>query len=325
MASRTLSATVLCCLIALGMGKPSFNHRNRPTLRGIVATKVELPCMVHNARHSTVSWTHNGAVLSEDRTLKTSDPRFSMRPEDGSDTWMMEIEPSAASDAGQYECVVTLPNGQQMKKVFTLEIVEQSSEVLWRWDSRCGGANTLEGFLSHVTAQCDGQGTYPCCSRWGWCGFSRQHCDCYGCVDYSKKPIGACTTPFSRLLGADMCVTFGPSRATYADAEAFCEGLEATLFAHESFNELENEALAIIQGGEEDTKFWVKLPAEDHLSMANLVEGFLSNLLSGEDSSNLPSAASLCHAVSHRAGAVDTHEELCGELLYPVCVKPTRA
>jgi len=288
-----------------------------------VATKVELPCMVHNARHSTVSWTHNGQVLSVDRTIQTSDPRISIRPEDGSSTWMLEIEPSAAGDAGQYECVVTLPTGQRMTKVFNLDIVEPSSEVLWRWDSKCGGTNYLNGSLAHVTAQCDGQGTYPCCSRWGWCGFSRQHCDCHGCVDYSKKPAGSCTTPFSHSVGSSLCVTFGPAPVTYAAAEAFCEGLDASLFPYEAFAQQAEEAQAIISGGDMNVPYWVKLSVQDQLTMANLVEDFLSNLLGAADAP-VPASSSSCNVVKFTQSTARTATAPCGSLHFPVCFKAAR-
>lgn len=39
-----------------------------------------------------------------------------------------------------------------------------------------------------LTAGCDPKGRFPCCSAAGWCGKSREHCQCLGCVDYRQAP-----------------------------------------------------------------------------------------------------------------------------------------
>jgi len=70
-----------------------------------------------------------------------------------------------------------------VSKIFKLEAVENSPEVRWRADSKCGGSASLP-FIDEP-AECDALGAYPCCSNHGWCGFSDAHCDCPSCVDYS--------------------------------------------------------------------------------------------------------------------------------------------
>eukprot|EP00058_Branchiostoma_floridae_P011020 XP_002596508.1 hypothetical protein BRAFLDRAFT_73817 [Branchiostoma floridae] len=52
----------------------------------------------------------------------------------------------------------------------------------WRDDLRCGdGYTTGDG----SAAECDPDGTFPCCSPGHWCGNTADHCDCADCVDYS--------------------------------------------------------------------------------------------------------------------------------------------
>ena len=41
------------------------------------------------------------------------------------------------------------------------------------------------------TAECDPEKQRPCCSSWGQCGITADHCTCEGCVDYRNvEPQG---------------------------------------------------------------------------------------------------------------------------------------
>ena len=56
----------------------------------------------------------------------------------------------------------------------------------WRNDSRCGVNFKLpNGDIS----ECNPNGTPfgPCCSDWGWCGITQEHCQCIGCTDYRQQ------------------------------------------------------------------------------------------------------------------------------------------
>ena len=44
-----------------------------------------------------------------------------------------------------------------------------------RDDGRCGAA---------VSADCDANGAFPCCSPMGWCGNTPGHCDCMECTNF---------------------------------------------------------------------------------------------------------------------------------------------
>ena len=52
----------------------------------------------------------------------------------------------------------------------------------WRDDGRCGGNFLLP---NGDVAECDPMFA-SCCSEFGWCGSSVQHCTCEKCVDYEK-------------------------------------------------------------------------------------------------------------------------------------------
>ncbi|CAH1252244.1 Hypp9240 [Branchiostoma lanceolatum] len=51
----------------------------------------------------------------------------------------------------------------------------------WREDRRCGAAFPAPGANP---GQCDPNSPNPCCSPYNYCGVSRNHCGCHGCVDY---------------------------------------------------------------------------------------------------------------------------------------------
>ena len=61
----------------------------------------------------------------------------------------------------------------------------------WRDDNRCGAGSDGVIFTapgSGVAAECNPSSGYPCCSKYGHCGPSRDHCVCVGCIDYRLSP-----------------------------------------------------------------------------------------------------------------------------------------
>ena len=48
-----------------------------------------------------------------------------------------------------------------------------------RDDGRCGAV---------LAADCDANGPYPCCSRFGYCGNTEGHCKCDQCTDFRVGP-----------------------------------------------------------------------------------------------------------------------------------------
>jgi len=63
----------------------------------------------------------------------------------------------------------------------------------WRLDLRCGSRFSVNG----EPGECNPNGKYPCCSPRGWCGITKQHCNCYRCIDFSNQGQG------KRYRGAD--------------------------------------------------------------------------------------------------------------------------
>ncbi|CAH1252412.1 PTPRF [Branchiostoma lanceolatum] len=53
--------------------------------------------------------------------------------------------------------------------------------VKWTEEGRCGPGVSAPGA---EVAECNPHSCNPCCSPWGWCGNTEDHCDCYDCVDY---------------------------------------------------------------------------------------------------------------------------------------------
>ena len=54
--------------------------------------------------------------------------------------------------------------------------------VLWNEDGSCGISHPLS---NGDPAQCDPESSWgPCCSAYGYCGISDDHCNCDGCVDF---------------------------------------------------------------------------------------------------------------------------------------------
>ena len=57
----------------------------------------------------------------------------------------------------------------------------------WRPDGRCGSQYPLDdGRPGQCDPNADENGKGPCCSPFGWCGNSRQHCPCSGCTDFRQ-------------------------------------------------------------------------------------------------------------------------------------------
>merc|ERR1712178_472525 len=52
----------------------------------------------------------------------------------------------------------------------------------FRADFRCGEKNIR--LPDDSVVECDPVNGAPCCSALGWCGSSKQHCACNGCVSY---------------------------------------------------------------------------------------------------------------------------------------------
>ncbi|CAH1256761.1 CHIA, partial [Branchiostoma lanceolatum] len=55
----------------------------------------------------------------------------------------------------------------------------------WRDDGRCGLLFPAPGA---TPGECDPNSNYPCCSEYGYCGASGDHCACANCVDYRSIP-----------------------------------------------------------------------------------------------------------------------------------------
>ena len=77
---------------------------------------------------------------------------------------------------------IALMNGILSLFFYVSEIVEKDQK--FRKDKRCGSSFKLDnGNISECDPYND---MYYCCSKWGYCGDTSEHCDCSDCVDYRK-------------------------------------------------------------------------------------------------------------------------------------------
>ena len=63
-----------------------------------------------------------------------------------------------------------------------------TSKAVWRGDYRCGYIFPLQD--GHTPAQCNPKSEDPCCSESGWCGKTKDHCNCKTCIDYRTVKMG---------------------------------------------------------------------------------------------------------------------------------------
>ena len=62
------------------------------------------------------------------------------------------------------------------------------NKVVWRDDYRCGHRFPLQD--GHTPAQCNPESEDPCCSEFGWCGKTKDHCNCKTCIDNRTDKMG---------------------------------------------------------------------------------------------------------------------------------------
>ena len=61
---------------------------------------------------------------------------------------------------------------------------ERNEDKVVRADGKCGKYFPLD---DGTPARCKSSGDYYCCSEWGHCGYSDDHCKCEKCVDFRNK------------------------------------------------------------------------------------------------------------------------------------------
>ncbi|XP_077993991.1 macrophage mannose receptor 1-like [Glandiceps talaboti] len=133
-----------------------------------------------------------------------------------------------------------------------------SGPKTWRDDGRCGVDYPLDD--GETPAECHPD-SYPCCSRYGWCGITDAHCLCPTCIDFTDtydlgrwntkncfminhficeiaadQPVkeippnigvGSCDNDWQ--LHGDYCYYFGATPETFQDASDACQLLNSEL------------------------------------------------------------------------------------------------
>ncbi|KAI8504762.1 hypothetical protein Bbelb_178800 [Branchiostoma belcheri] len=106
-----------------------------------------------------------------------------LNPSCGGDYSAPNLTVACGGLTGRYVGVL-LPGSSRVLTLCEVEVY--GSKVLkWRDDSRCGDGYTVE---DGSTAECNPDSDRPCCSPYNYCGYTTDHCDCEGCVDY-RKPV----------------------------------------------------------------------------------------------------------------------------------------
>ncbi|KAF4732790.1 hypothetical protein FOZ63_022579 [Perkinsus olseni] len=76
-------------------------------------------------------------------------------------------------------------------------INKKEQHTPWRSDFKCGaGWPSDDG--TREKSECNPDGEFPCCSTSGWCGISRLHCECPGCIDYRQVHAAEVSVPETR-------------------------------------------------------------------------------------------------------------------------------
>lgn len=100
----------LCCL---SQRTPSISHITQEQIKDIGGS-VDLDCSVQYAKEYTVLWTKTGrdrsdsVFLSTGSSLVIKDSRFSLRYDQSSSTYTLQIKDIQETDAGIYQCQVIL-------------------------------------------------------------------------------------------------------------------------------------------------------------------------------------------------------------------------
>jgi len=73
--------------------------------------------------------------------------------------------------------------GPQFKLIESEKFTRLVPPYLWRGDNRCGKENPNP---LGTPSECNPYSDMPCCSEWGWCGNTQDHCKCKKCHQATK-------------------------------------------------------------------------------------------------------------------------------------------
>ena len=80
-----------------------------------------------------------------------------------------------------------------------------SEDQMFRFDGRCG----VDALLPNgAPAQCDPTGEYFCCSKYGHCGNTDEHCNCSDCVNYRNSSSKGNTSSYTYKCGLTYFYSF---------------------------------------------------------------------------------------------------------------------
>lgn len=141
------------------------------------------------------SWMHNAKTVAQSKCNNKASCSISTKPGQffGEPCWG-----SKKIVKVWYECK-SCPDGEYFTGSTCASCpLGTYSESEMRSDTRCGPSNPL---ADGSPGQCDGNNAdRRCCSPGGWCGKTKDHCECSGCTDFSKR-CSACPAGKSVRVG----------------------------------------------------------------------------------------------------------------------------
>ncbi|XP_063871854.1 zwei Ig domain protein zig-8-like isoform X1 [Scylla paramamosain] len=110
--------------------QPYFDPSMSTTLTAHVGRRAELHCRVHSIGNRTVSWIRGRdlRILTVGRYTYTTDLRYEVLHQDGTNQWTLRIRSAQPRDQGTYECQIST----KPVKAFTvfLKVLEPRGEIL---------------------------------------------------------------------------------------------------------------------------------------------------------------------------------------------------
>lgn len=157
---------------------PSHVHGGQSTLdTGTMSRLMEFPTAMKNVERSLLALEQHIHDLDEEmkggRSPPKKDDASVGEPRDASGSVGGVLAASGSSGSAASTAGAGRPEAANQR------------EQRWRKDRRCG--SNASPLPDGKVAECDPTGDFACCSALGWCGGSKQHCLCKGCVNYKEK------------------------------------------------------------------------------------------------------------------------------------------
>nr|XP_006816218.1 PREDICTED: uncharacterized protein LOC102809517 [Saccoglossus kowalevskii] len=209
----------------------------------------------------------------------------------------------------------------------------------WRSDGRCGPNYPLE---DGTPAECNPDSGFPCCSTYGWCGSTFDHCECQDCVDYTEvyhmgewdtqncfllqqficeipTGIGSCDAGWT--LHGDYCYLFDTTIKTVHGAQDSCGSHNAMLASIEDEDEQSFINGRVFNIG---IRFWIGLHDIDDENQFEWFDGtpfVFTNWGPGEPNNAGEEGEDCVHLIDQEDKLGEWNDQVCTDLMGYICKK----